>query len=125
MKNLILDLSGNGGGYLTAAVGIAGELIDEAKLVVYTEGKKNPRFDYLSMGEGRFRKGNLVVIVDETSASASKKRKSQTTRSISFSRTYGKKLKIYGRPSGIGSLRSGQTLNQRLQSFGPRSKKKS
>lgn len=71
MKNLILDLSGNGGGYLTAAVGIAGELIDEAKLVVYTEGKKNPRFDYLSMGEGKFRKGNLVVIVDETSASAS------------------------------------------------------
>ena len=71
MKNLILDLSGNGGGYLTAAVGIAGEFIDEAKLVVYTEGKKNPRFDYLSMGEGRFRKGNLVVIVDETSASAS------------------------------------------------------
>ena len=71
MKNLILDLSGNGGGYLTAAVGIAGELIDEAKLVVYTEGKKNPRFDYLSLGEGRFRKGNLVVIVDETSASAS------------------------------------------------------
>ena len=71
MKNLILDLSGNGGGYLTAAVGIAGELIDEAKLVVYTEGRKNPRFDYLSQGEGRFRKGNLVVIVDETSASAS------------------------------------------------------
>ena len=71
MKNLILDLSGNGGGYLTAAVGIAGEFIDEAKLVVYTEGKKNPRFDYLSMGEGKFRKGNLVVIVDETSASAS------------------------------------------------------
>ena len=71
MKNLVLDLSGNGGGYLTAAVGIAGELIDEAKLVVYTEGKKNPRYDYLSRGEGKFRKGNLVVIVDETSASAS------------------------------------------------------
>ena len=71
MKNLVLDLSGNGGGYLTAAVGIAGEFIDEAKLVVYTEGKKNPRADYLSRGEGKFRKGNLVVIVDETSASAS------------------------------------------------------
>ena len=71
MKNLVLDLSGNGGGYLTAAVGIAGEFIDEAKLVVYTEGKKNPRYDYLSRGEGKFRKGNLVVIVDETSASAS------------------------------------------------------
>lgn len=71
MKNLILDLEGNGGGYLTAAVDIAGELIDEAKLVVYTEGKNNPRFDYISRGGGRFRKGNLVVMVDETSASAS------------------------------------------------------
>ena len=71
MKNLILDLSGNGGGYLTAAVGVLGELIDEEQLVVYTEGKKNPRFDYVSNGSGRFRKGNLVVIVDETSASAS------------------------------------------------------
>lgn len=71
MKNLILDLSGNGGGYLTAAVGIVGELIDEAQLVVYTEGKKNPRYEYFSQGEGKFRDGNLVVIVDETSASAS------------------------------------------------------
>ena len=71
MKNLILDLSGNGGGYLTAAVGIAGEFIEEDKLVVYTEGKKNPRYEYQSQGEGRFRNGNLVVIVDETSASAS------------------------------------------------------
>ena len=71
MKNLILDLSGNGGGYLTAAVGIVGELIDEAQLVVYTEGKKNPRYEYFSQGEGKFCNGNLVVIVDETSASAS------------------------------------------------------
>ena len=71
MKNLILDLSGNGGGYLTAAVGIAGEFIDEEKLVVYTEGRKNPRYEYVSQGEGRFRNGNLGVIVDETSASAS------------------------------------------------------
>ena len=71
MKNLVLDLCGNGGGYLTAAVGILGELIDEEQLVVYTEGKKNPRYDYMSKGGGRFRKGNLVVMVDETSASAS------------------------------------------------------
>ena len=70
MKNLILDLEGNGGGYLTAAVDIASEFIDEARLVVYTEGRKNPRYDYLSQGGGKFRKGNLVVIVDETSASA-------------------------------------------------------
>ena len=71
MKNLILDLSGNGGGYLTSAVEIVGEFIDKESLVVYTEGKKNPRSDYRAYSEGKFRKGNLVVIVDETSASAS------------------------------------------------------
>ena len=71
MKNLILDLSGNGGGYLTSAVEIVGEFIKKESLVVYTEGKKNPRSDYRAYSEGKFRKGNLVVIVDETSASAS------------------------------------------------------
>lgn len=72
MKNLIIDLCGNGGGYLASAVEIASELIDEASLLVYTEGKRNPRFDYLSAGrKGKFRKGNLVIMVDETSASAS------------------------------------------------------
>lgn len=70
MKNLIIDLEGNGGGYLNAAVDIVSELIDENKLVVYTEGRSNPRYDYMSKGNGRFLKGNLVVIVDETSASA-------------------------------------------------------
>ncbi len=71
MKNLIIDLEGNGGGYLNAAVDIASELIDENRLVVYTEGRSNPRQDYISRGKGRFLKGNLAVIVDETSASAS------------------------------------------------------
>ena len=71
MKNLILDLQGNGGGYLTAAVDIVSEFIDAESLVVYTEGKNNPRSEYKSKENGRFRKGNLVVIVDETSASAS------------------------------------------------------
>jgi carboxyl-terminal processing protease len=71
MKNLIIDLEGNGGGYLNAAVDIVSELIEENKLVVYTEGRSNPRYEYMSKGKGRFLKGNLVVIVDETSASAS------------------------------------------------------
>jgi carboxyl-terminal processing protease len=71
MKNLIIDLEGNGGGYLNAAVDIASELIEENKLVVYTEGRSNPRYEYMSKGKGKFLKGNLVVIVDETSASAS------------------------------------------------------
>lgn len=70
MKNLIIDLEGNGGGYLNAAVDIASELIDSDRLLVYTEGKSNPRYDYMSKGHGRFLKGNVVVIVDETSASA-------------------------------------------------------
>ena len=71
MKNLILDLEGNGGGLLDAAVKIASELIDESNLLVYTEGAKIPRYEYRSMGAGKFREGNLVVIIDETSASAS------------------------------------------------------
>lgn len=70
MKNLIIDLEGNGGGYLNAAVDIVSELIEENRLVVYTEGRSNPRHDYMSKGNGKFLKGNLVVIVDETSASA-------------------------------------------------------
>jgi carboxyl-terminal processing protease len=52
-------------------VKVASELIDENNLIVYTEGAKFPRYEYTSKGEGRFRKGNLVIIVDETSASAS------------------------------------------------------
>lgn len=71
MKNLILDLQGNGGGYLTAAVDIVSEFINPESLVVYTEGKNNPRSEYHSKASGKFRKGNLVILVDETSASAS------------------------------------------------------
>ena len=70
MKSLMLDLQGNGGGYLSAAVNIANEFLDRTNLVVYTEGRISPRYDHLAQGGGRFTKGNLVVLVDETSASA-------------------------------------------------------
>ncbi len=70
MKNLVLDLEGNGGGYLTAAVEIANEFLERSSLVVYTEGRANPRYNYNAIGGGRFLKGNIAVIVDETSASA-------------------------------------------------------
>lgn len=70
MKNLILDLQGNGGGYLNAAVDIANEFLERSQLVVYTEGRVFPRYDYLAAGGGRFTKGNLAVLIDETSASA-------------------------------------------------------
>lgn len=70
MKSLILDLEGNGGGYLDKAVEIASEFLDDSSLVVYTEGRANPRVDNLAYPGGAFRKGNLAVIIDESSASA-------------------------------------------------------
>ena len=70
MKNLIIDLQGNGGGLLQAAVDIANEFLNRGELVVYTQGRVFPRYDYLAEGGGRFTKGNVAVIIDETSASA-------------------------------------------------------
>ncbi len=71
IRNLILDLRGNGGGYLTAAIQLADEFIPGNHLVVYTEGVNNPKRDYMASGKGMFEEGNLVVLVDEGSASAS------------------------------------------------------
>lgn len=68
---LILDLQGNGGGLLMAAVGMANEFLGRDQMVVYTEGKRSPRSGYLADGRGRFRDGKLVVLIDEYSASAS------------------------------------------------------
>ena len=71
MRNLILDLQGNGGGYLNAAIEIANHILEKGELIVYTEGKRNPRTEFKARGNGDFRKGKLVVLVDEFSASAS------------------------------------------------------
>ena len=71
MQSLMLDLQGNGGGYLSAAVDIANEFLEQTNLIVYTEGRLSPRYEHIAKGGGRFVKGNLVVLVDETSASAS------------------------------------------------------
>lgn len=71
MKNLILDLQGNGGGYLNIAIDIADELLNKDKLIVYTEGNKVPRDEAKSTIRGDFEEGRLVVLVDEASASAS------------------------------------------------------
>ncbi|MBS2211039.1 S41 family peptidase [Carboxylicivirga mesophila] len=70
-ENLILDLRGNGGGYLKAAIDIVDELIDKNKLLVYTEGLNSERREHLARKKGLFEKGNLVVLIDEGSASAS------------------------------------------------------
>ncbi len=71
IDKLILDLRGNGGGFLSEAVNIADEFLDNNKLIVYTQGEKVEKAEYRCKREGLFEKGKLVVLVDETSASAS------------------------------------------------------
>jgi carboxyl-terminal processing protease len=71
IKNLILDLTGNGGGYLEVAISLADQFLDEGKLILYTEGVNSPKKEYYATKEGEFEKGRLVVLIDEGSASAS------------------------------------------------------
>lgn len=74
MKQLILDLTDNGGGYLNAAVDILGELLEPGKLTVYTEGRASSRYDHISSPHGLkplFDRGRLVVMTNQYSASAS------------------------------------------------------
>lgn len=71
MKDLILDLQGNGGGYLNAAIDLANEFLDRKELIVYTEGRTSQRSEFFAKGDGKFREGRLIVLVDEFSASAS------------------------------------------------------
>lgn len=71
MKNLIFDLQGNGGGYMSAATDIADEFLGAKQLIVYTEGAHQEKQTSNATSKGDFEKGNLVVLVDEGSASAS------------------------------------------------------
>lgn len=71
MESLILDLSGNGGGYLRIAIELADHFLGAGRQIVYTEGDKVPRRDYKATSKGLFEEGNLVIMIDETSASAS------------------------------------------------------
>ncbi|MDR1004339.1 MAG: S41 family peptidase [Prevotellaceae bacterium] len=71
MQDLILDLQGNGGGYLNIAFDLADQFLEQDQLVVYTEGRRSARQEFKARGNGRFRTGRLVVLVDEYSASAS------------------------------------------------------
>lgn len=71
LQNLILDLEGNGGGYLNAATELADEFLDKDKLIVYMEGTHQARTSDSTTEKGLFEKGKLVILVDEGSASAS------------------------------------------------------
>ncbi len=71
MKNLIVDLQGNGGGFLTSAIAMADEFLSDGQTIVYTEGRRSPRDDAFATKQGLFQQGKLVLLVDESSASAS------------------------------------------------------
>lgn len=71
MRKLILDLRGNGGGYMDQATSIADQFLDEGKLIVYTKGKSSPRADVYATAEGINLDTEVLVILDEWSASAS------------------------------------------------------
>jgi carboxyl-terminal processing protease len=71
MKNLILDLRENGGGYMLAATELAEKFFADQRLLVYLVGRKTPRQDFKSTGNGILSSSRLVVLTDEGSASAS------------------------------------------------------
>ncbi len=71
MKRMILDLRGNPGGFLKAAVDIADEFLANGLHIVYTEGRANPKKTYKATNHGSFENGQLVILIDEGSASAS------------------------------------------------------
>ena len=70
-KGLIIDLRGNTGGYMEAAIRMVNEFLPEGKLIVYTQGRKYPRSEEFANGTGSCQKMPLVVLIDEGSASAS------------------------------------------------------
>jgi carboxyl-terminal processing protease len=71
MSKLILDLRSNAGGYLGAAIGISDEFLDDGKLIVYTEGKNRPRNYAFATKNGKLLDSEIVILIDEGSASAS------------------------------------------------------
>lgn len=72
MKRLILDLRGNGGGYLEQAFKMADELFPRGKKIVYTRGRRSEfNEEYISSGSARFADVSLIVLVNNASASAS------------------------------------------------------
>lgn len=71
MKKLILDLRSNGGGIMDAATQITDQFLEAGKLIVYTQGKARPRYDFYSTAQGICKNDEIIILVDEFSASAS------------------------------------------------------
>lgn len=71
MTKMILDLRGNGGGFMDAAINMVDQFLEEDQLIVYTEGRARPRKNYFATSENDLGKIELAVLIDESSASAS------------------------------------------------------
>jgi carboxyl-terminal processing protease len=71
MTSLILDLRRNSGGIMEAAIQVADQFLKEGQLIVYTKGRAQPRNEARATGKGEFETGNLIILIDEWSASAS------------------------------------------------------
>ena len=70
-EKFIVDLRGNSGGYLDAAISMINEFLGKGDMIVYTEGNANSRTDAIADGNGRFKTNRVMVLIDEWSASAS------------------------------------------------------
>ncbi|NDV59273.1 S41 family peptidase [Bacteroides sp. 519] len=70
-KGVIIDLRGNTGGFMEAAIRMVNEFLPEGQLIVYTKGRKYPRANELANGTGSCKDMPMVVLIDESSASAS------------------------------------------------------
>ena len=70
-QGIIVDLRGNTGGYMAAAIQMVNEFLPKNRLIVYTEGRNSPREEYRSNGRGNVQQMPIIVLVDEISASAS------------------------------------------------------
>ena len=71
MKQLIIDLTDNGGGYLQTATELANEFLEKGQSIVYTQGNSQPRYDATALGWGSMKKMKVVIMVNQYSASAS------------------------------------------------------
>ena len=71
MQRMVLDLRGNGGGFLNSAIELADEFLPDGRTIVYTEGRNSPRRDITATRTGRYEDIPLAVLIDEGSASAS------------------------------------------------------
>ncbi|RLD51306.1 MAG: hypothetical protein DRJ05_18545 [Bacteroidetes bacterium] len=71
MKNLVLDLRGNTGGYLQEAIDLADEFMEKGNIIVYTKGRNQPKEVFYSTAKGKLEENKLIILIDENSASAS------------------------------------------------------